>query len=198
MSRPALPSRYAYLREHPLPPLMVRIALEMRGVVESAGAADNPIILGWADEVSLATGRPYDRWAADFYNHDSIPWCGLSLAVVAVRSAQGRVERLPPRNYLAALAWSAWGNPADKRDVRVGDVVVLTRQGGGHVFIAVGTSAGGSRIMGVGGNQTDRVNIAEFDSRRVYAVRRPPYLSMPPGARRVVLTPAGGVSTDER
>ena len=189
---PTLPKAYAYLREEPLPPTMVRVAVEMLGTKEGAGGVDNPVILGWVDEIARATGRSYDRWAADFYNHDEIPWCGLFCAVVATRTAQGREERLPPRNYLAALSWSGWGVSVAVDDIAVGDIVVLTRNGGGHVFIAVGTSADGRLIAGLGGNQKDAVTIDVFPTSRVYAVRRPPYRARPAGARSVTLALNGG------
>jgi uncharacterized protein (TIGR02594 family) len=192
-----IPAQYSYLRQQPLPPLMVRVALDMFGTIEKVGTEDNPIIVGWADEVAKACGRPYDNWAADFYNKDSIPWCGLFMAVVAVRSAQGRPERFPPSKYLAALAWSNWGKAVPKTDIMVGDVIVLVRPGGGHVTLAVGTSSDNKWVMGLGGNQQDRVNIARFDMQRVYAVRRPEYKVQPEGARRVTLTPTGAVSIDE-
>lgn len=192
-----IPEQYSYLRQQPLPPLMVRIALDMYGTIETPGTQDNPIIVGWADEVARACGRPYDNWAADFYNDDSVPWCGLFMAVVAARSAQGRPERFPPNKYLAALAWANWGQSIAKTDIVVGDVIVLVRKGGGHVTLAVGTSDDGKWVMGIGGNQADRVNIARFDMQRVYAVRRPVYNVKPEGARRVTLSATGEVSTNE-
>ena len=184
---PTLPKAYAYLREEPLPPTMVRVAVEMLGTKEGVGRVDNPVILGWADEIARATGRSYDRWAAEFINNDQIPWCGLFCAVVAARTAQGREERLPPRNYPRALSWSGWGVAVAVDDIAVGDIVVLTRDGGGHVFIAVGTSADGQWIAGLGGNQDDAVTIDAFPTSRVYAVRRPPYRARPAGARGVTL-----------
>ena len=193
-----LPAKYAYLRKEPIPPLMVRIALDMLGTIETPGTADNAIIVGWADEVEKLCKRKYDEWAADFYNKDSIPWCGLFMAVVAARASQNRPERFPPNKYLAALAWSSWGNTVASDDIQVGDVVVLVRQGGGHVMLAVGGPENGKRVMGIGGNQADRVSIAQFDAARIYAVRRPPYQNKPEGARRVVLKSSGKVSTDRK
>lgn len=186
---------YAYLWQMPLPPTMVRVALEMLGTREGAGKADNPIILGWADEVARTTGRRYDRWAAEFYNRDEIPWCGLFCAVVAARTAQGRAERMPPGNYLSALSWSSWGEAVGVDEIAVGDIVVLTRNGGGHVFLAVGISHDGQSVAGLGGNQQDAVTIATFPTSRIYAVRRPPYRTRPDGARRMelALTGASGV-----
>lgn len=189
--RAALP----HLFQDPLPPQLVREALKLVGTRELSGSADNPTIVRWAEEVA-GSGRPYDRWAADFYNHDSIPWCGLFCAVVASRVARGRPDWAPPRNYLAALAWSAWGNPAPRTEILVGDVVVLIRKGGGHVFFAVGVSGDGGRVIGVGGNQDNAVTVASFDASRIYAIRRPSYRSIPAGARRVIV--AGPSSPDPR
>jgi uncharacterized protein (TIGR02594 family) len=192
-----LPAEYQYLRQQPLPPVMVRIALEMLGTWESPGTADNPVIIGWADEIERICSRPYDCWAADFYNKDSIPWCGLFVGVVAARACQGRPERMPPNKYLAALAWSSWGETVSPEDIEVGDVIVLVRDGGGHVFIALGVSEDGEWIMGVGGNQTDGVTIAEFKRERLYGVRRPLYKNKPKGARRVILPASGAASNNE-
>ena len=194
---PNLPAKYAYLAQEPLPPRMVQIALDMLGTLERPGEPNNSIIVQWADEVAGTCGRAYDRWAADFYNKDSIPWCGLFCAVVATRAAQGRPDRFPPNKYLSALAWTNWGETVSESDIQVGDVVMLIRDGGGHVFIALGVSEDGHRVMGVGGNQSDAVTIAEFASERVYAVRRPPYSAKPAGARRVVLAAGGPVETRE-
>ena len=193
-----IPAKYAYLQREPLPPLMVRVAMEMLGTLEQPGSGNNPVILGWADEVARTCGRKYDLWAADFFNADSIPWCGLFMAVVAARTCQGRPERMPPDKYLAALAWANWGKVVPTSDIRVGDVIILVRNGGGHVFLAAGVSQDGKRIMGIGGNQSDKVCFSEFDAARLYAVRRPPYRTIPDGARRVILNPDGAVSIDER
>jgi hypothetical protein len=109
----------------------------------------------------------------------------------------GPPRALPAEQYLAALAWANWGVSVDRNDIQVGDVVVLVRDGGGHVFIAVGTSQDGKYVMGIGGNQGNAVTIAEFDAKRIYAVRRPPYENKPAGARRILLAATGVVSTGE-
>lgn len=190
----ALDRQYAFLRQDPLPPAMVRVALEMLGTLETPGTEDNPVIVGWADEVARICGRPYDNWAADFYNADEIYWCGLFCAVVAARTCQGRPSRMPPDKYLAALAWANWGVSVAKDDIQVGDIVAITRTGGGHVFIAIGVSADGATVTGIGGNQDDAVSIKEFETSRIYAVRRPAYNIKPAGARRVVLAPSGNMA----
>lgn len=200
------PSKYAYLMREPIAPLLVRCALGEYGTLEKAGAGNNARILGWADEVANAVPTPYNRWAADWYNKDSIPWCGLFMAAMAVRSSGGRPTRMPPKRYLAALAWADWGEAVQFRgreglrlgEIAVGDVAVFVRSGGGHVGIVVGISTDGSRVLTLGGNQSDRVNIAPIAVSRLYAVRRPPYMSRPAGARHVRLTSTGQLSTNER
>lgn len=42
----ALDRQYAFLRQDPLPPAMVRVALEMLGTLETPGTEDNPVIVG--------------------------------------------------------------------------------------------------------------------------------------------------------
>lgn len=193
----SLPSRFAFLTRDPLPPLMVRTALDMIGTLEMKGPGNNPSIVRWADEVAFSSKSAYNDWAADWYNADSIPWCGLFVAVCAVRSAQGRPERMPPPKYLAALSWASWGVSVPIAEAAVGDIMVMTRSGGGHVTINVGTAKGGKTFFGLGGNQGDAVSIAEFDVSRVTAVRRPAYLALPPGARRVLLSSTGVLSQNE-
>jgi uncharacterized protein (TIGR02594 family) len=195
----AIPSKFRYLLEPPYPPVMVRVALGMLGTYELAGGADNPLILAWADEVAKSSPTAYNNWAADFYNDDAIPWCGLFQAVCAVRSSQGRPERMPPKSYLSALAWASWGVPVkkDPGEVRVGDTMVLIRKGGGHVCQALAVTKNNT-FFGIGGNQGDKVSIAEFPFSRVYAIRRPPYIDMPEGARYVVMGSSGVMSGTEQ
>lgn len=195
----AIPSRYAYLTDQKVPPpIEVRVALGMYGTYEFEGSHSNPLILAWADEVERLAPSAYDKWAADFFNSDAIPWCGLFRAVVACRSAQARPERFPPKGYLAALAWTSWGIGVPKKleNILVGDTIILNKPTT-HVFIAVGVTNKGT-VVGLGGNQSNTVNIKEFSFDRVYAIRRPPYLNRPEGARHVVVGSTGILSTNER
>lgn len=201
----ALPARYKYLTEDPAAPALVQEFLKMIGTIERAGGANNPTIIAWADEVARESATTYNQWAADWYNKDSVPWCGLAQAVAAVRSAGGRPERMPPKNYLSAAAWTAFGNPVQFRgreglrlhEIFVGDVAIFTRAGGNHVATIVGVTKDGNYVVCVGGNQDDAVNIKQFPVSRLYAVRRPPYNQQPAGARHVRVTSSGIVSTRE-
>ncbi len=112
-----LPSRYAWLAREPGPKMIVE-ALKLFGTMEKPGAANNPTIVAWAKEVGGEV--------ADVYKADSIPWCGLFMAVVAKRAGKE-----PPKHPLWALSWSAFGAKAPAP--ALGDVLVFVRSGGGHV-----------------------------------------------------------------
>ncbi|MBP7704219.1 MAG: TIGR02594 family protein [Caulobacter sp.] len=185
----AIPAKYAYLRADPRAPLMVQAALDLYGVREAPGGPNNPQIIAWADEVGSATKSAYADWAASWYASDATAWCGLFMAVCAVRSAQGRAERLPEHKYLSALEWKNWGVPVAVRDAVVGDVGISQREGGGHVFLIVGEDATHFHILG--GNQGDTVSIVRKAKGEVIAVRRPHYRERPGGARKVMLTADG-------
>lgn len=187
-----IPAMYSYLKgvtTETLPPIMVRVALDMYGLAEVAGKADNPKIVAWADEVAQSTKSKYADWAGDFYNDDSIPWCGLAVAVWAVRSAQGNAKRLPEHKYLSALEWQNWGVPVAKADAMLGDVVVYKREGGGHVGLYVGETK--THIHTLGGNQSDAINIKAIPKAQLVAVRRPAYNTQPQSVRKIYLTAAG-------
>jgi uncharacterized protein (TIGR02594 family) len=200
-----VPEKYAYLTKAPKAPMMVTEGLKFYGLLEGKGVANNPIIVGWADEVFKLWGIPYTKWAADWYNKDSIPWCGLFMAMLAVRSDQGHLNRMPPVSYLSALAWAGFGHSVQfkgkegyrLKEIEVGDVAVFVRDGGGHVALVVAVSENGKTLHVLGGNQSDSVNITEIGIDRLYAIRRPNYRIKPEGARHVTLTSSGVVSTNE-
>ena len=194
MSKP-LPAKFQFLLQDPKAPLMVQEAIKLYGTLETPGAANNPTILGWADEIARVTDSKYDDWVADFYNADSIAWCGLFIAICALRSSQGRPERYPVDKYLSALAWANWGTPVKVEDALIGDVGTKKRSGGGHVFIIIGMTP--TSLWGIGGNQNDAVTIAEFPKSVVHSVSRPKYIVKPDGARKVMVTSAGAVPVKE-
>lgn len=174
-----LPSRYAWLAREPGPKMILE-ALKLFGTMEKPGAANNPTILAWAKEVGGDV--------ADIYKADSIPWCGLFMAVVARRAGKE-----PPKHPLWALSWSAFG--AKSPAPALGDVLVFTRGGGGHVGLYVGEDAFAFHVLG--GNQSDRVCIARIAKARLYAARRPLYRVQPTNVRPIRLESTGALSLNE-
>lgn len=165
------------------PPRIIREALALYGTTETAGSKSNPIILAWAKE----TNTKDDNW----YNDDSIPWCGLFCAVVAQRA-----EWEIPAEPLRALSWANFGNPINKNDAVLGDILVFVRKGGGHVGLYVGEDVNNFYVLG--GNQSDKVNITKIAKNRLHAVRRPKYrIAQPESAKKYFYSVNGEVSTNE-
>lgn len=187
-----LPKQYAWLAAEGAPRMLVE-ALKLHGTLETPGSADNPRIIAWADEVKAKAPTPYNNWAGDFYNDDGIPWCGLAMAIAAVRAG-----RQPPNKYLSALAW-AEGGPGwvkvPKAEVMLGDIMIFRRKGGGHVAMYVGEDK--THVHMLGGNQSDAFNIRRKPKSELFAVIRPAYNNRPANVRKVALSSAGVVSGSE-
>jgi len=173
----ALPAQYAWLSKEPGPKMILE-ALKLFGTVEAAGTKDNPIILAWAAEVGLSKT----------YSHDSIPWCGLFIALVAKRAGKEVVD-----SPLWALSWADFGKPAPVP--MLGDILTFKRDGGGHVALYVGEDASAYHCLG--GNQSDKVCITRILKSRFYRARRPVYNVQPSNVRKIVLASTGKLSSNE-
>lgn len=174
-----LPLAYRWLDDLSPLPRMLDEARKLYGTFEAPGPANNPVIMGWAKETGLT-----QTFAAD-----SIPWCGLFMAVVAKRGGKPIVE-----GPLWARNWAKFGKAADK--AQLGDILVFRRaQGSGHVGLYVGEDYGAYHVLG--GNQSDGVTITRIAKDRCIAVRRPAYRKAPSTAKPVQLAATGTLSTNE-
>lgn len=175
-----LPKRYLFLVREKHPRILLE-ALRLHGVKEVRGDMDNPVIISWAKEVG--------GWIADWYKSDAVPWCGLFMAVVCKRA------KLPyKQTALRALSWSAWGEHVTIP--MLGDVLVFTRNGGGHVGIYVGEDVSHYHVLG--GNQSDSVSISRISKGRLYAARRTKWKwAQPKNIRRVYMDGIGSISENE-
>lgn len=145
------------------------------GQRETLGANDSPRIRAMLKKLRL-------EWLA------GQPWCGTILG-----EWLGDCGHPPPTNYFRARAWAAWGK--ELTVPVLGCVAVFSRQEKGHVGLAVGLDSRG-RLMVLGGNQGDAVNVAPFERSRVLAYRWPsgatdPQLPLP------LLVSAAASSRDE-
>jgi uncharacterized protein (TIGR02594 family) len=132
---------------------------DLAGTKEYVGGANNPTILGWARFIGLT--YPEMSAYADGYKHDSIPWCGLTMAYALAKNG------IKPPFGDSDLQRFLWANsfasdPAYVRtDPRPGAIVVFKWSGGGgHVGIVDRIES--DRVWVAGGNQTDAVNVAPF------------------------------------
>ncbi len=129
------------------------------GLREIEGAPTAPRIAAWL--------RDLRAWWSD----DETPWCGTACAAW-MRAAGVAI----PRHWYRARAWADWGQPLDRP--AHGCIVVFARRGGGHVGLLVGQDEAG-RLLILGGNQGDAVNVRSFGRDRVLAYRWPPGVGLP-------------------
>lgn len=185
-----LPAAYTWLYAEPGPNMLMQ-AIALHGTMEVPGKGDNPVIMAWATEVG------YEKT----YKHDSIPWCGLGMAICAKRASW---PFHPGNNALYALNWAKWGTEVDKDRAMLGDVGVWARRDkkgkliGGHVGIIVAYDDKGFYHV-LGFNQGDRCSIVRKPIKGIVAVRRAPWRSaQPPNVRRIKVKAAGApISTKE-
>lgn len=176
------PTGYEWLGTVGVLPKMVSEALEEFGVTEYPGIANAPKILGWAKEV----GETKIGWK---YTADSIPWCGLFMAVVAQRAGKPI-----PKSPLWARSWSGFGLATNKPVL--GDTLVFSRDGGGHVGLYIGEDRYAYYVLG--GNQLDSVSIVRISKQRCIAMRTPPVkYALPRSAKPYYLKVKGGLSVNE-
>lgn len=150
--------------------------VQLYGIQEAPGEANNPIILGWAEELGGAV--------AGFYHEDSIPWCALTVSI-ALKRAENRV----PDGFAAirALEYAKYGDPIQQPCL--GDILVFQREGGGHVGLYMGQDDNAFHVLG--GNQHDCVCITRIEKERLFAARRPQYGTPPPSVKRIFLLDDG-------
>lgn len=173
-----IPQQYNFLNTITDLPRMVKIGLDNLGTKEVTGVGNNATILSWAHELNIS----------NTYNADSIPWCGLFIAMVVQRSG-----RVPVDKPLWARSWAQWGKRAQV--AMLGDVLVFAREGGGHVGIYIAEDKDCYHVLG--GNQSDAVTITRIKKIRCIAVCRPAYNNQPASVKQYVVSATGAISANE-
>jgi len=183
----ALPEKYKWLETIGTLPKLVSAALQYLGVKEIPGSASNPVILDMARGLGLQ----------NVYKNDDTEWCALLINHLI------RITNKPPvdtkgdiYNLLRARWLANWGEPVERGEERLGDVVILKRDMGGHVFILIAKTPSGN-FIGIGGNQSNSVTIAEFSKDRAVAVRRYYQTGIPESAKQYIVDSTGLLSTNE-
>jgi uncharacterized protein (TIGR02594 family) len=175
-----IPTQYKWLLNETGPRMIVE-ALKLVGIRETVGPTHNPVILGWAEALG----------AKGIYKTDETPWCGLAHAYVALKAGK---EPLRGWDMLRALAWADWEQPSPCP--MLGDTLVFTRPGGGHVGLYVGEDSQCYHVLG--GNQSNAYGFARIAKGRLFSTRRPKYNVQPVNVRQIQLAATGAVSTDEK
>ncbi|SNR92856.1 TIGR02594 family protein [Hymenobacter mucosus] len=167
-----LPSKYVWLLREGAPKILVE-ALKLYGTREIVGAQHSPEILAWARKLGMSRD----------YTMDETPWCGLFMAVCAANAGY-----TPARIALRAKDWLNWGRPVGQP--MLGDAIIYTRVGGGHVGLYVGEDT--THYHTLGGNQGNAVCIARLPKSAAVGFRRSPFqVGQPPNVRRIFLQSTG-------
>ena len=133
-------------------PLWLEAGLKFVGLKEGANTADNKTIIDWAKEEGGDIAKEY--------THDSIPWCALFQNMMLTRAGLKGPETLWALDFAGKWPSLKLIGPA------VGAFAPMLRNGGGHIVCVVGKDQHGN-IMGLGGNQSDKVSIVPFPLSRL-------------------------------
>jgi uncharacterized protein (TIGR02594 family) len=180
-----IPEQYAWLTKIDQLPRTIHEGLKSLGIKETIGTANNPVIMGWIDELAKA-GKKINGYSAD-----SVPWCGLFAAIIAYRRADNIDEVV--EDPLWARNWSKYGSLVD--EAMLGDMLVFGRQGGGHVGFYIAEDHASYHVLG--GNQGDAVSIVRIAKNRLLHVRRPKYKVQPTSVRKYMVMASGAISENE-
>ena len=133
----------------------MKIAELERGVTELSSDKHNERILQYHSVTTLLA------------DSDEVPWCSSFVNWVLKQAGY------PITRSAAARSWAKYGVACKPQ---AGCIVVLTRNGGGHVGFYVRETAKNVYILG--GNQSNSVNISAYSKERVLAYRLPKELSI--------------------
>lgn len=154
MDRPVAPKTGPVVSNR-LPP-WAATAIKNIGIAEVAGTKDNPLI--------IAMAKKCGGMIAKTYVHDSIPWCKMFTEYCLAENGLKGIDSLWALDNVK-LGTKLKG-PA------VGAIASKKRTGGGHTFIVIGKDKAGN-IVGVGGNQSDRVSRATFPPSEIVSYNWP-------------------------
>ena len=147
------------------------------GTKEIVGPKHNPAVVAlWA------LGK------AGKVKDDETPWCAAFVSAVLEEAGITSARTGWARSYLT------WGRRLNFP--RVGCIVVFSRGSGGHVGFVVGRDKKGNLLV-LGGNQSNAVTIAPFDTKRVLGYVWPRGPDLPKTDNLPTLASNGKLSTNE-
>ncbi len=108
--------------------------------------------------------------------------CGLYIGIIMKRAGRQVVK-----DPLWARNWANFGIPSPFP--MLGDVLVFSRESGGHVGLYVGEDKSSYHVLG--GNQGNAVSVTRILKDRLIASRRPDYIQKPLNIRKIKLDSKG-------
>lgn len=153
-------------------PNWVKIAMKEVGVTEISGERHSDRVM----EYHKVSGN---------WSRDEIPWCGSFVNWVMLKSGFEKTVKIPAR----AKSWLSFGKSS--QEPVIGSIAVKSRKGGGHVCFVIGKDSEG-RLLCLGGNQNDEVNIKTYN-KDVFIDFRVPHHYNGSGLNRYALNSGGRV-----
>ena len=136
---------------------LLKIAFHELGVTEIQGEKDNPRIVEYAQKAGFEDVRD-----------DETPWCSI---FVNFCCEELRYENSGKAN---ARSWLQVGKNINSPVP--GDIVIFWRESPhswkGHVGLFLGFSSDKKKVFCIGGNQGNKVSVAEYDGGKVLGFRR--------------------------
>ncbi len=181
-----LPSNYQWLYKIGILPKLISSALQYLGIREVPGVANNPVIMDMAKGLGVS----------NIYINDDQSWCAVFINHL-IRITGKPIDLNPHDKYdlLRAKKTASLFHDVSIREWKLGDIMILKREGGGHVFLPIAKTPTG--IIGLGGNQSNMVKFSEFNEDRVIAVKRFYRTQAPESAKQYQMDSSGEISVNE-
>lgn len=176
-------NQYQWLYQIADAPLMIKEGLKIGklNTNEIPGPKSNAEIMKLAEIAGVSK----------IYKNDDVAWCAVAMSAICILAN----KELPFQSYdrLRAASFLKFGLPVN--EAMLGDVLVFTRTGGGHVGMYVGEDKDCYHVMG--GNQSNQFNVTRILKSRLSGIRRAKYNVMPKSVRKYYLSASGIVSKNE-
>lgn len=136
--------------------------LKLYGTAEVAGSKSNPEL--------LSIMQKHNKQADD---DSTTAWCGIMMAEAFDRA--GLIASVP-QGYMSARSWLKLPNQATLEAAEIGDIVIFWRgtPDGWQGHVACFVNRIGANVFVAGGNQGDRVSIAQYGIDRILGIRKAP------------------------
>jgi lysozyme family protein len=148
-----------------------------RSLVGTHAHSDNAIIMAWPKAIAAKFPDMADYCAR--YTHDSVPWCGLTVAyVMAMSGVRPQFGATDTDKFLWADAWRQFGtavDPSTGSGPQPGDVLVFKWAGGGEHVTLYDHEEDDTYYHCTGGNQGSGhvVSTEAMPMANCIAIRRP-------------------------
>ncbi|MDH5366701.1 MAG: TIGR02594 family protein [Cyclobacteriaceae bacterium] len=136
---------------------LLKVAFKELGTAEIAGAEDNPRIVEYAKKSGFIN-----------VSDDETPWCSIFVNYCCEELGYQKSGKADARSWLKIGTKTSHPKP--------GDIVVFWREKidswKGHVGLFLGFSSDKKKVFCLGGNQGNKVSVAEYDASKVLGFRR--------------------------